>query len=279
MPAKRILIVEDEPKVGFFLKESLESLGRGYAVSHVESGEAALDEMTRQPYELIVTDLRMPGMSGLDLLNRVRELSPETQAILITAYGNDDVERETRRLNAARYFTKPFPMDDFTIAVQAALGDLPSPASDAPLLNRERLDRVAQRLSDLRFEVGALCILLADARGELLAQIGLTDGLAPAALTDLMGGGFASLFEVARHLHEGHAFNLAYHEGVRYDIYAANVGDHLFLTLVFDRRQGASRIGMVWLYTKRAIQDLLDLISPTPRQSSNGVPRFGSLRG
>ncbi len=275
MPGKRILIVDDETKVGFFLKETLESLGRGYAVSHVNSGEEALDEMSRQPYELVVTDLRMPGISGIDLLHRVHELSPETQTILITAYGNDEVENESRRLNAARYFTKPFPIDEFTAAVQDVLD---SQTTDAPLLSRERLERITQRLSDLRFEVGAQCILLADMDGRLLAEIGLTDSLSPVELTELMSGGFDRLFRVARHLHEGHAFNLTYHEGVRYDIYAANVGDRLFLTLVFDRRQGASRIGMVWLYTKRAIQDVLELVSPSPRPANGGLPRTESLR-
>jgi DNA-binding response OmpR family regulator len=275
MPGKRILIVDDETKVGFFLKETLESLGRGYAVSHVNSGEEALDEMSRQPYELVVTDLRMPGISGIDLLHRVHELSPETRTILITAYGNEEVENESRRLNAVRYFAKPFPIDEFTAAVQDVLD---SPATDAPLLSRERLERVTQRLSDLRFEVGAQCILLAGMDGRLLAEIGLTDSLSPVELTELMSGGFDRLFRVARHLHEGHAFNLTYHEGVRYDVYAANVGDHLFLTLVFDRRQGASRIGMVWLYTKRAIQDLLELVSPSPRPANGGLPRTDALR-
>jgi DNA-binding response OmpR family regulator len=275
MPGKRILIVDDETKVGFFLKETLESLGRGYAVSHVNSGEEALAAMSRQPYELIVTDLRMPGISGIDLLHRVHELSPETRTILITAYGNEEVENESRRLNAARYFAKPFPIDEFTSAVQDVLESQPA---DAPLLSRERLERITQRLSDLRFEVGAQCILLAGMDGRLLAEIGLTDGLSPVELTELMSGGFDRLFGVASHLHEGHAFNLAYHEGVRYDIYAANVGDRLFLTLVFDRRQGASRIGMVWLYTKRAIQDLLELVSPPQRPANGSLPRTDSLR-
>ncbi len=275
MPGKRILIVDDESKVGFFLKETLESLGRGYTVSHVGSGEAALDEMARQPFELVVTDLRMPGMSGMDLLGRVQEVAPATRTILITAYGNDEVENESRRLNAAHYFAKPFPIDEFTAVVQEMLNDQPT---DSPVLNHDSLERVSQRLTDLRFEVGAQCILLSDTGGRLLAEVGLTDGLSPESLTQLMGGGFISLFEVARHLHEGHAFNLTYHEGVRYDIYAANVGDHLYLTLVFDRRQGASRIGMVWLYTKRAIQDLLDSISPTLRPSNGGPPRSSPLR-
>ncbi|MGH2592906.1 MAG: response regulator [Anaerolineae bacterium] len=273
MLRKRILIVDDEPKVGYFLKESLESLGRGYDVSHVQSGEAALAEMARRPFELVVTDLRMPGLTGLDLLDRVHEVSPGTRTILITAYGSDDVESESKRLNASHYFTKPFQIDDFTAAVQDVLADETPGIANAGDLGGERLDRITQRLSDLRFEVGAQCILFADTTGRLLAEVGPADGFTPVALAELMSGGFNTLFEIARHLHEGHAFNLIYHEGVRYDIYAANVGDKLFLTLIFDRRQGASRIGMVWLYTKRAIQDLLDLVSISPRPGAAGSPR------
>jgi CheY-like chemotaxis protein len=270
MQPKRILIVDDEPRVGFFLKESLESLGRGYHVTHVDSGEAALAEIARQPFELIVTDLRMPGLNGLELLGRVNDLSPETRSILITAYGSDEVENDSRRLNASYYFTKPFQIDQFTAAVEEVLTGEEKEAID---LSGDRLDRVTQRLSDLRFEVGAQCILFADTSGQLLTEIGPTDGLVSAELTELMGGGFTTLVEVARHLHEAHAFNLTYHEGVRYDIYAATVGERFFLTLVFDRRQGASRIGMVWLYTKRAIQDLIDMVALSTRQSSPRLPR------
>lgn len=274
MSSKRILIVEDEPKVGFFLKESLESLDRGYDVRHVENGEAALAEMARQPFELLVTDLRMPGMSGLDLLSRVRDVAPDTRSILITAYGNDEVESESRRLNTAYYFTKPFQIDEFTSAVQTVLSDRPADSPEPMALNGERFDRIRQRLTDLRFEVGAQCILLADLSGKLLAEVGLTDDLTSATVTGLLGGSFASLSDLARYLHEAHSFNLTYHEGVRYDIYAANVGDRLLLTLIFDRRQGASRIGMVWLYTKRAIQDLLEVVSESPNPSSAPPPRL-----
>jgi hypothetical protein len=130
-------------------------------------------------------------------------------------------------------------------------------------LSGDRLDRTTQRLVDLRFEVGAQCILLSDINGRLLAEVGLTDGIAVAGTARLMSSSLAGSFEIAQQLREGQSFNLIFHEGVRYDLYAANVGEDLCLTLVFDRRQGASRIGMVWLYTKRAIQDLLELVSMT----------------
>jgi DNA-binding response OmpR family regulator len=267
MPGKHILIVEDEPKVGFFLKASLESLDRGYDVLHVDSGEAALAEFQRRSFELLVTDLRMPGMSGLDLLSRVREVSPDTRAILITAYGNAEVERESRRLNASHYFTKPFQIDEFTAVVQDLMEDQSARGQpDSETLSGERFERVLQRLTDLRFEVGAQGILLSDLSGQLLAEVGVTDDITPEMLTGLMGAGFTSMFDLARYLREANSFNLTYHEGVRYDFYAANIGSRLLLTLIFDRRQGASRIGMVWLYTKRAIQDLFDLVTEPPRR-------------
>jgi DNA-binding response OmpR family regulator len=258
---KRILVVDDEPRVAFFLQESLESLERNYQVIRAETGESALVEMNRAPFDVLVTDLRMPGMSGLELMQQVRESFPETRTILITAYGSDEVEAETRRLNAYRYFTKPFHIEDLTAAVQSAVENGVSSTNGMLMLSGERLERLTQRLNDLRYEVGAQCILLADMTGQLLAEVGTTEGFSPSALAGQMSGRFAAEFEINRNLREDRSFNLHYHEGARYDLYTSNVGDQLFITLVFDRRMGASRIGMVWLYAKRAIQDMLELIA------------------
>jgi hypothetical protein len=106
-----------------------------------------------------------------------------------------------------------------------------------------------------------VCIVLADITGQLITQVGTAEDAAPAELAALLGGSFSAEFGLARQLREERSFNLRYHEGVRFDLYAANVGDQLFLLLLFDRRMGASRISMVWLYTKRAIQDLLPLVA------------------
>jgi len=270
MDDRRILIVDDEPKVAFFLQESLESLERHYQVVCAETGESALVELDRAAFDVIITDLRMPGISGLELMQRVKENHPETRTILITAYGSDEVEAESRRLNAYRYFAKPFHIEDLTTAVQEAMENRASRAADLPVLSGERLDRLTQRLSDLRYEVGAQCILLADINGRFLAEVGVTEGLSPATLTALIDSRFASEFEINHHLREDRSFNLHYHEGTRYDLYSSNVGDRLFLTLVFDRRMGASRIGMVWLYTKRAIQDLLAMVGNNETTSAMG---------
>ena len=88
MTKHRILIVDDEPNVAFFFKKHLELVDNSYVVISVRSGEEALTELKRYRYELMITDLRMPRMNGLDLLEEVRQISPHTKSILVTAYGH-----------------------------------------------------------------------------------------------------------------------------------------------------------------------------------------------
>ena len=118
---KRILVVDDEKSVAFFLGETLAQLGPEYQVQTAYSGEEALSKITIEPFHLIITDLRMPGMSGLELVRRMRELSPGTRTILITAYGDGKIEAEARHLGVYDYVTKPFQIDEFTQMVQKAL--------------------------------------------------------------------------------------------------------------------------------------------------------------
>jgi CheY-like chemotaxis protein len=248
---KRILIVDDEKKVAFFLQESLEDLGDNYEVVSAETAEVALQQIESQAFDLIITDLRMPGINGLELMKRIRAISPKTRTILITAYGSDEVEAEARRLQAYSYFTKPFHIEDLMETVQEALKDVVVSENGLLILSDERFNAITKCLSNLRFETGAQCILLADIVGQLIAEVGLTGGLDTTTLISLLAGGFATTFEMSRHLGEREAFNLNFHEGAAYDVYSANVGGRLFLTLIFDRRVQTSRIGVVWLYAKR----------------------------
>ncbi len=118
---KRILVVDDEKIVAFFLSETLAELGLEYQVETASSAEDALNKIALEPFSLVITDLRMPGMSGLELIDQVRQISPGTRTILITAYGDDEVEAEARRLGVYDYITKPFQMDRFTQMVERAL--------------------------------------------------------------------------------------------------------------------------------------------------------------
>jgi len=276
---KRILIVDDEESVAFFLAENLAEQGPDYQVETASSGEEALAKITAQPFDLVVTDLRMPGINGLELIERARIHSPRTRLILMTGYGNPRVEAASYRLGACRYLAKPFPIQALFAAVQEALAEVKTPGRDILILSDERFDEIARCLADLRFELGAQCILLADITGQMLAQVGTVEGVDLQVLIALSGGSFATAFELDRYLEEEQALTLNYHEGRRLDIYSANVNEELFLVLLFDKQQQRSRIGMVWLYTRRTLQQLRALLGSTDRVSAGRVldDDFGAL--
>jgi CheY-like chemotaxis protein len=259
---KRILIVDDEDKVAFFLRESLEELGRDFVVEAAGSGEEALEMLAAQHFDLIISDLRMPGIDGLELLERVKEQNPDTRLILMTAYGSDDVEAEARRLEIYQYITKPFHISDLVEAARDALADVAVSQEGMLVLADEQFEEINKCLANLRFEVGSQCLLLADLAGQVVSEVGITEGLDTGTFIPLIADGFATTFKLAQYLQDRKAFNLNFYEGKSYDIYSTSVGDNLFLTLVFDRRKQPSRIGMVWLYAKRTIQDLLGILGP-----------------
>ena len=122
-------------------------------------------------------------------------------------------------------------------------------------------ERVLQRLQDLRFELGAQAVWLADRAGRVLAEAGLIDHLVPAEMVDIVNRSFDSSLQLVQQLRADRSFNLVYHEGTRFDIYSSNIDEARFIVLIFDRRQGPNRIGVVWLYTKRAVQDLHQLLT------------------
>jgi YesN/AraC family two-component response regulator len=123
MKQDRILIVEDEVRVAQALGRALSMPeGGGYFVETCESGEDALSRFRFTNFDLLITDLRMPGMNGLELIARCRETSPAIKSILITAFGSAEVEDKAYMLEVDGYLAKPFSIRKLVRAVQVALG-------------------------------------------------------------------------------------------------------------------------------------------------------------
>jgi two-component system, NtrC family, response regulator AtoC len=101
----RILVVDDEEGVRSFLAEALED--EGHAVSQAGDGRAAAERLRRQGFDLMITDLRMPGMDGLDLVRLARAEQPEMEVIVLTAHGTVETAVEAMRLGAFDYLQKP----------------------------------------------------------------------------------------------------------------------------------------------------------------------------
>ncbi len=105
-----ILVVDDEPPqlelIGGFLKK------QGFEVTLAESGEKALQIFRRESFDLVLTDQRMPNLSGLDLLKAVRAVNPETPVIVVTAYGSIETAVSAIKAGATDYLTKPLNLDE-----------------------------------------------------------------------------------------------------------------------------------------------------------------------
>jgi two-component system response regulator AtoC len=104
MPKDRILVVEDESEYSDYLTGQLEE--RGFAVSAARSGQAALELFTDEEFDLVLLDLRLPGMDGLDVLRQLKGLAPETQIVMMTAYGLVQSAVEAIKSGAFDYITK-----------------------------------------------------------------------------------------------------------------------------------------------------------------------------
>jgi DNA-binding NtrC family response regulator len=117
--AASILLVDDDDAFRRVLSRELERLG--FAVVSVATGGEALRVLAEAPLEILLLDLQLPDMSGLDVLKAVREISPGSEAIMLTGHGSIDTAIESIRQGAFDYVAKPCPLDELEIRIQRAL--------------------------------------------------------------------------------------------------------------------------------------------------------------
>jgi two-component system, NtrC family, response regulator HydG len=116
---QRILIVEDEAPMCELLTSFFSE--RAYKVDTTQDGEHAIARLQEQDYALVITDIKLPGMSGLELLARVRVEWPELAVIIMTAFSSISSAVEAMKLGAEDYIGKPFQLDELAITVEKAL--------------------------------------------------------------------------------------------------------------------------------------------------------------
>lgn len=118
MPA-RIVIIDDDDSLRRVLEYSLQEAG--YTVAAAASGEEGLALCSEQPPDLLISDLQMPGMDGMQLLQSVKRLHPETPVIMLTAFGTVELAVAAMKAGAYDYLTKPFNRDELQLTVAKAL--------------------------------------------------------------------------------------------------------------------------------------------------------------
>ncbi|MDO8430989.1 MAG: sigma-54 dependent transcriptional regulator [Candidatus Binatus sp.] len=183
----RLLIVDDERGIvialkGLFTKE-------GYEVETAESGEEALEKVKAGLFHVIITDLSMKGMSGLDLLKKVREMDPACAVLMITAYGTQRIAVDAMKAGAEDYLPKPFDNDELRLKVRKVM--------ETQLLKRAH----SQLLEQVRLETGLFENMIGRSR-PMLRVFETIDKVAPTDVTVLIRGESGTGKElVARAIH------------------------------------------------------------------------------
>jgi DNA-binding NtrC family response regulator len=118
---KKVLVVDDEAVIREGMKRILE--GAQYVVETHASGYSAIERMQESEFDLVITDLKMPGMNGIEVLKSIKILQPEVPVILITGYAAIDNAIESMKCGAADYIPKPFTPDDLLCKVSKAIED------------------------------------------------------------------------------------------------------------------------------------------------------------
>lgn len=119
---KKILIVDDEETLTWSMAKSLSKDMDKYQVLVANSGREALEILRTTKIDLVISDIRMPDINGLDLLVRIRKEHPKTKVIIMTAYGSSDVQKEASRRGSLFYIEKPFEISDIRKVIIDFLG-------------------------------------------------------------------------------------------------------------------------------------------------------------
>ena len=115
----RLLVVDDEPIVGKRLKQVFDKIG--FEIETYTDSAAALAAMTEKSFDIVVTDLKMEGIDGIEVLKRVRAMNPKTRVIIITGYASPDTAELAQQEGVFAFLAKPFRLDELKQVIYRAM--------------------------------------------------------------------------------------------------------------------------------------------------------------
>jgi DNA-binding response OmpR family regulator len=247
MTIKHILVVDDSMELGRLLQASVRTLDPEYKVVLVPSAEEAMLEVTRPLLNLLVADIRLPGMSGFELAKKARARHPKLKLIFITGLTDAGIQQQAIDAGADFFFHKPMHMPEFLDAVETCLGkSAASLVEQPPALSQPELSagRLATELAELRHALGAQAAYLLDADGRTIARAG---EVAPEKPEDhwmpLIMAAVSAGDKLARQLGSDQPCGVQVYQGSRFELAFSPLGT-LTAVLVFNRGKHDSRLAL-----------------------------------
>jgi CheY-like chemotaxis protein len=261
MRSARILVVDDEPHTRTFICDGLSALGITDDARGVSTADEALTEISRQMPDLVITDVRMPGLNGLDLARYLRQTYPETKVVVITGYSTRDIERTALALSVTALLKKPFGLDNLGDIVRKALSNGSQAAKSMGEIAQPPPEPLELQISILKRDAGALWVGLYTAVGQLIAHTGFDDNLDRTVDQIVLPTWTGQFTQFAAR--GGPCF--LFIDRQPHDIYLSSVGIDHCVALIYDRRWQTSRMGAVWLTARQSAQEMARLLQRSPK--------------
>jgi len=295
MAAYRVLVVEDNHEVRRMVTASLKTLGTEIDVLDVPSAEEALVINATLPIDLVVLDFRLPGMTGLDMVARLRKRRPQAKIILVTGVEDPAIRQQVAEAHTEAYFFKPIEIDKFLQAVKGCLwADQPTPAPETTALGPADLPPVSQpevlsqpeivnpsappdsgqtlpqkympnldeRLSTLKQQLRAVSVLLVTDSGQVVEVAGnpsqITSG--SALLASLMNA-FRASVQVSQAIGRGTCTSLQYFAAQKQCLYVVPIGLNHALFVITSSFFEPDKLGTVDRYFQLAVRDLQAILA------------------
>ncbi|MBL8088957.1 MAG: response regulator [Anaerolineales bacterium] len=204
---RRILLVDDQRDILKLLRSALDTLKNDkIKISEAPSGEEALLESSRHNVDLLVTDYKLPGMSGVELMRKIRVRHPEVKVILVTGTSDKKARDEMLNAGALAIFDKPIPMADFLDSVERGLGLVQTifpPEKATEQIEEKRYTRVSDLIANFRQDAEAEAVFLLNDRGLVQARTGaLHDSSMEVSLISALMAVHNASLKVARYNHQ-----------------------------------------------------------------------------
>jgi CheY-like chemotaxis protein/predicted regulator of Ras-like GTPase activity (Roadblock/LC7/MglB family) len=319
--AHRLLVVPGDNDT---LRSLQGQLGDDIDVQILNSANDALWEVRNAPPEVIIADVDLPGMSGLDLAEILPNFGVPTKVVLWSREPDALAAQQAAAHGVHQFLNGPLsdgelrqilrdmiqqtqPASVATPATVAVPVEPPAPPPAAPtpeppraadvgerprrerpaspeaarpapeqlsllrkatrrregalVMTEENLAPIRRCMSDLRQEVGSQCILLTDRAGMVLTEVGNSAGLPTVILLPLLSTSFSTAGQISQVLRENESSALYVQEGKHYNLYCFDVLQRFMLVLIFDNAASATKIGTVWVYAKRAIREMQEMLA------------------
>lgn len=236
VPSKRILIVDVALELGRLLQAALKTLDDKFEVIVMPSAEEGMLEVSRKEIDLVIADVRLAGISGLEFTRRLRMRSATLAIIQISSLPDPAIKEQALANGANAFFRKPLVMPEFLQAVEQLLRPQPAaaPAAQTPaeIQGGPRSDRLAEVLQSLQASLGAYSVALLDQGGHVLMHAGEPlEGALPAGALPLLVASVDAARRMSVQLGHGFPENVLVFKGKPYTLVVQPVGEaFLFIT-------------------------------------------------